>query len=65
MLITPPGTTSGSNPLIKLWEAALLRIFVNTSATRLKRIGELGSPCLSPLPALKKGPLKSLSLTQN
>jgi hypothetical protein len=28
---------------------------VNTSMTRLKNMGERGSPCLRPLPSLKYG----------
>ena len=52
--IIPLGVKSVRSPLIKPSPAAFSSILVKTSTTRLKRRGEMGSPCLSPYPGLKK-----------
>jgi hypothetical protein len=49
ILIIPEGQKDLNIPTTKLLFAALISIRVNTSATKLNRIGEIGSPCLTPL----------------
>jgi hypothetical protein len=62
--MTPPGINEFINPEMYPVLAALIKILVNTSTTRLKNKGDKGSPCLRPLPGLKYGLFTSLSLMQ-
>ncbi|KAG2569930.1 hypothetical protein PVAP13_7NG420001 [Panicum virgatum] len=64
MCVTPPGIKCGITPLIRFASLALLMICERASAARLKRRGDRGSPCLSPLCVLKYGPLVPLMVTQ-
>jgi hypothetical protein len=50
-------------PEISYLSAALISILVKTSATKLKRTGDIGSPYLTPLPASKYSLLTSFILT--
>jgi hypothetical protein len=61
--IIPPGQRLEQSPLIRFALEALISILVKTSTTKLKRSGERGSPCLSPLPVTKKFSIALLSLT--
>jgi hypothetical protein len=62
--IIPPGQRFEQRPLMRLALDALISILVKTSTTRLKRRGERGSPCLNPLPVIKKFPTVLFNLTQ-
>jgi hypothetical protein len=53
MLIIPDGQKDLNIPDTRLLFAALISMRVNTSATKLNKIGEIGSPCLTPLLASK------------
>jgi hypothetical protein len=59
ILIIPEGHKDLNNPKMRLLLAALISMQIKTSATKLNKMGDTGSPYLTPLPVSKKSLLTS------